>query len=204
VDSVYAREKRKSDQAGLVAHTKHIGDDCRGLTAHSTLSCVHSTPCGGQPPPCKIRAVLVPGYGVSHMEGRRHVSTAPHVGGSPLPVRYALCWYPAMAYLTWKGVATYPQHPMWEVERLEAEAVSRRFPFKTGCLPLKYSSNSGVNGVSYRGNTRGRRYRCLRTSTTSFPSCAFRWGGCVYLGEPLDARTEPTLSESQLYQLSDN
>ena len=36
--SVYAREKRKSDQAGLVRHTKHMGDYCRGLTAHSTLS----------------------------------------------------------------------------------------------------------------------------------------------------------------------
>jgi hypothetical protein len=36
--SVYAREKRKSDQTSLVAHTKHMGDYCRGLTAHSTLS----------------------------------------------------------------------------------------------------------------------------------------------------------------------
>jgi len=29
--------------------------------------------------------------------------------------------------------------------------VSRRFPFNTVCLPLSYSGNSGVNGVSYRG-----------------------------------------------------
>ena len=38
VGSAYAREKRKSDQTGLVRHTKHMGDYCRGLTAHSTLS----------------------------------------------------------------------------------------------------------------------------------------------------------------------
>jgi hypothetical protein len=34
VGSVYAREKRKWDQAGLVPHTKHMGDYWRGLTRH--------------------------------------------------------------------------------------------------------------------------------------------------------------------------
>jgi hypothetical protein len=37
VGSAYASEKRNSDQTGLVAHTKHMGDYCQGLTAHSTL-----------------------------------------------------------------------------------------------------------------------------------------------------------------------
>ena len=39
VGSAYAMEKRKSDQPGLVAHTKHTGDYCRGVTAHV----IHST-----------------------------------------------------------------------------------------------------------------------------------------------------------------
>jgi hypothetical protein len=37
VGSAYARENRRSDQTSLVAHTEHMGDYCRGLTAHSTL-----------------------------------------------------------------------------------------------------------------------------------------------------------------------
>ena len=44
--SVYTREKRKSDQAGL-SHTKHMGDYCRGLTAHvvhSSLSILSAVP----------------------------------------------------------------------------------------------------------------------------------------------------------------
>jgi hypothetical protein len=39
--------------------------------------------------------------------------------------------------------------------------VSRRFPFNTGCLPLRHSGNPGVNGVSYRVSTEnacGRRF----------------------------------------------
>jgi hypothetical protein len=43
VGSVYAREKRKSDQTSLVAHTQHMGDYCRGLNAHSTLRKLGST-----------------------------------------------------------------------------------------------------------------------------------------------------------------
>ena len=34
---LYATEKQNSDQTSLVAHTKPMGDYCRGLTAHSTL-----------------------------------------------------------------------------------------------------------------------------------------------------------------------
>jgi hypothetical protein len=41
VGSVYAREKRKSDQPGLVRHTKHMDDYCRGLTAQSTLYIIY-------------------------------------------------------------------------------------------------------------------------------------------------------------------
>jgi hypothetical protein len=53
------------------------------------------------------------------------------------------------------------------------------FPFKTGYLPLNYSSNPGVNGVSYRGNARGRAAR-----TTSGVG-----GGCPCLeGKPGAAR----------------
>ena len=37
VGSAYAREKRKSDQTGLVRPTNRMGEYCRGLTAHSTL-----------------------------------------------------------------------------------------------------------------------------------------------------------------------
>ena len=33
----------------------------------------------------------------------------------------------------------------------DATKVSRLYPFNTGCLPLNYSGNPGVNGVSYRG-----------------------------------------------------
>jgi hypothetical protein len=70
VRSVYAREHRKWDQAGLVTHTKRAGDCCRGVTAHSTLSCEIRTvsgyrtqligrsvstvqpPMAARPPPC--------------------------------------------------------------------------------------------------------------------------------------------------------
>jgi hypothetical protein len=44
--------------------------------------------------------------------------------------------------------------------------VSERFPLDTGCLPLNYSSSPGVNGVSHRGNARGRGGRSSRFSGT--------------------------------------
>jgi hypothetical protein len=84
VGSVYAREKRNSDQAGLArlvwsAHTKHMGDYCRGLTAHSTESrqltplpaegalctpCMYGSPYREgcvcvETPPCEIYTVYV-------------------------------------------------------------------------------------------------------------------------------------------------
>jgi len=46
--------------------------------------------------------------------------------------------------------------------------VSRRFPFNTGCLPLNYRSNPGVNGVSDRGNARGSDGRSTRSDLQKF------------------------------------
>jgi hypothetical protein len=51
VGSAYAREKRKSDQAGLVRHTKHMGDYCRGLTAHRASQHTEETELG---PMCPV------------------------------------------------------------------------------------------------------------------------------------------------------
>jgi hypothetical protein len=75
VGSVCAREKRKNGPDRSCPHTQHMGDYCRGLTAHvihSTLSAgirqiSQATTCGiSTAPPVRFTRYL---YGVSDREG---------------------------------------------------------------------------------------------------------------------------------------
>ena len=49
---------------------------------------------------------------------------------------------------------------------LPDRSVSRRSPFNTGCLPLNYSSNPGVN-VSYEGGPAQERMQLLAIAEIS-------------------------------------
>ena len=56
-------------------------------------------------------------------------------------------------------------------------AGKKAFPFHTGCLPLSYSGNPGVNGVSYRG-------LCQRTNAWARGCSGGAFGWLRHVGLP--------------------
>jgi hypothetical protein len=48
-----------------------------------------------------------------------------------------------------------------------AEEMVRGYPFGAGCLPLSYSGNPGVDGVSDRGGAVSPKTRCCSTTSAA-------------------------------------
>jgi hypothetical protein len=127
IQCALSMQGRSENRTRLDAHTKHMGDHCRGLTAHSTLRF------GAKESPCESQHLRV---STSNRAGAKltFLSSKP-------------------TFLSSKLIFLEPRRNSVANPRAPSRATQPRCatPSMPGCVPLDYSGNSGANGRSNRG-----------------------------------------------------